>query len=65
MDQGQGFDPAVREFATPFFTTKPRGVGLGLAITERIILNHEGALVLDNREKGGALVRVFLPLSKE
>ena len=39
-----------------------KGVGLGLAITERIIHNHEGALVLDNREGGGAVVRVFLPL---
>lgn len=62
MDMGSGFDPAVREFSAPFFTTKPKGVGLGLAITERIIHNHEGALVLDNREGGGAVVRVFLPL---
>jgi len=64
MDLGKGFDPAAGEFPAPFFTTKPKGVGLGLAITEQIIRNHEGAMVLDNREGGGALVRVFLPLNK-
>jgi PAS domain S-box-containing protein len=61
-DGGQGFDTDVKEFATPFFTTKPKGVGLGLAISEQIIQNHGGSLTLDNREDGGAVVRVFLPL---
>lgn len=62
IDQGQGFDPAAGDFPAPFFTTKTKGVGLGLAITEQIIRNHEGALLLENREEGGAVVRVYLPL---
>ena len=62
MDQGHGFDPVITEFGTPFFTTKSKGVGLGLAICERIIRNHEGSLSLENRERGGAVVRVFLPM---
>jgi signal transduction histidine kinase len=37
-------------------------VGLGLAISEQIVHNHGGTLVLDNRDEGGAEVRVFLPL---
>jgi len=62
IDQGNGFDPAVTESGAPFFTTKSKGVGLGLAISERIIWNHGGTLALDNLEEGGAVVRVFLPL---
>lgn len=62
-DQGQGFDTDIKELATPFFTTKPKGVGLGLAISEQIVQNHGGSLVLDNLDDGGAVVRVFLPLA--
>jgi two-component system nitrogen regulation sensor histidine kinase GlnL len=65
MDGGKGFEPAVTEFGAPFFTTKPKGVGLGLAISERIIRNHGGTLTLGNLKEGGAIVRVFLPLDKE
>jgi two-component system nitrogen regulation sensor histidine kinase GlnL len=63
IDQGQGFDPAAGDFPAPFFTTKTKGVGLGLAITEQIIRNHEGTLLLENQEEGGAIVRVYLPLN--
>ena len=62
-DEGPGFAPDVKDFATPFFTTKPKGVGLGLAITQQIIQNHGGVLDLANLEGGGARVRVFLPLT--
>jgi len=63
-DQGQGFDPKIKEYTTPFVTTKSKGVGLGLAISEQIVQNHGGSLVLDNRAGGGAEVRVFLPLGQ-
>ncbi|MDF1525514.1 MAG: ATP-binding protein [bacterium] len=62
MDDGQGFDPDIKEYTTFFVTTKSKGVGLGLAISEQIIHDHGGSLVLDNRKEGGAEVRVFLPL---
>ena len=62
-DQGPGFDPSTDNFATPFFTTKPKGVGLGLAISEQIIQNHGGNLLLENQESSGARIRVILPLS--
>jgi len=61
-DQGQGLDPNIKEYTTPFVTTKSKGVGLGLAISDQIIHNHGGSLVLDNRKEGGAMVRVYLPL---
>lgn len=63
MDEGGGFDPDIKDFTTPFITTKSKGVGLGLAISEQIVHDHGGTLVLDNREQGGAEVRVFLPLN--
>ncbi|UCG39149.1 MAG: PAS domain-containing protein [bacterium] len=62
QDEGPGFGSDVREFAMPFYTTKSKGVGLGLAISEQIVQNHGGTLVLDHGEGGGALVRVYLPL---
>ncbi len=62
-DKGQGFDPDIKEYTTPFVTTKSKGVGLGLAISEQIIQDHGGSIILDNREEGGAVVRVFLPLN--
>jgi two-component system sensor histidine kinase HydH len=62
-DQGPGFDLSIESFATPFFTTKPKGVGLGLAISEQIIQNHGGNLLLENQETSGARIRVILPLS--
>ncbi len=63
MDEGQGFDLEMKEYTTPFVTTKSKGVGLGLAISEQIVHNHEGTLVLNNRDGGGAEVRVYLPLN--
>ena len=62
LDQGPGFGPSIEDFATPFFTTKPKGVGLGLAISEQIIQNHGGNLLLGNVPGDGARVRVILPL---
>jgi two-component system nitrogen regulation sensor histidine kinase GlnL len=65
-DEGCGFPAGVREFS-PFFTTKPKGVGLGLVISERIVQSHGGRLVLEDRRGPdgagrGARARVILPL---
>lgn len=62
MDNGPGFGPDIDDLAAPFFTTKPKGVGLGLAISEQIIQNHGGNLLLENMTVGGARARVVLPL---
>jgi len=61
-DSGPGFDLDSHDFSAPFFTTKPKGMGLGLAISDQIIQNHGGRLVLGNRDSGGAKVNVFLPI---
>jgi len=62
-DEGPGFESDLEDFVKPFFTTKPKGVGLGLAISEQIVQNHGGSLLLGNREDGGAKIRIYLPIS--
>jgi C4-dicarboxylate-specific signal transduction histidine kinase len=46
----------------PFFTTKPHGVGLGLAISRSIIEAHEGRLVASARPEGGTIFEFTLPI---
>jgi two-component system, NtrC family, nitrogen regulation sensor histidine kinase NtrY len=45
----------------PFFTTKPTGSGLGLALSREIVELHEGRLRLVRRDGGGMSVSVWLP----
>jgi two-component system NtrC family sensor kinase len=65
IDTGPGI-PAhlLREIFTPFFTTKPRGIGLGLAITRRIVEDHGGRIGGENLPGQGAVFRICLPLEK-
>ena len=61
-DSGHGFTPeAMANAFTPFFTTRPRGTGLGLAESHGIIEAHGGRILLANHESGGALVTLELP----
>lgn len=63
-DNGPGFPQAVLARAfEPYFTTKSRGTGLGLAIVKKIIDEHGGDIRLQNRETGGAEVRIRLRLA--
>jgi len=61
-DQGEGI-PAekVDQVFTPFFTTKQQGTGLGLALVQKAIRNHDGQIVYEDRAPKGALFRVTLP----
>lgn len=49
----------------PFFSTRPGGTGLGLAVSRRIIRGHGGDVTAKNREGGGAVFTVKLPILKE
>ena len=63
-DQGEGMPAEVKaQLFTPFFTTKPKGVGLGLSISERIIEGHRGAIRITSQQGAGTMVRIELPLT--
>jgi signal transduction histidine kinase len=62
-DNGPGVDPAVAErIFRPFFTTKARGTGLGLALVQKIVVTHNGRVSAANADGGGACLTVILPL---
>ena len=61
-DEGRGIALEQREqLFHPFFTTKPHGHGLGLAVTQNIIMEHGGQLTAQNQETGGAEFVIWLP----
>lgn len=63
-DTGPGFvGDAERRVFEPYFTTKSHGTGLGMAISFRIVAEHGGEIVAENRSEGGARVTVRLPLT--
>lgn len=62
-DNGKGLPKEDRHRLTePYVTTRSKGTGLGLAIVKKIMEDHNGDLVLEDREGGGArVVLVFRP----
>lgn len=61
-DNGIGFPVAASEkLFTPFFTTKPDGMGLGLTICRAIIASHRGEIWVSNSNPRGATVQFTLP----
>jgi signal transduction histidine kinase len=63
-DTGPGFTPeAAGRMFEPYFTTKPKGTGLGLPIALRIVSDHGGILRVERGAAGGARVVVQLPVA--
>ncbi len=49
----------------PYFTTKQKGSGLGLATAYSIIINHDGHIIVNSTPTVGTTVRIYLPASKK
>jgi signal transduction histidine kinase len=49
----------------PFFTTKDRGTGLGLALCERLLRSQSGSIELRSRQGEGTSVAIRLPAEEE
>jgi two-component system, NtrC family, sensor histidine kinase HydH len=65
IDRGCGIDPAQRDsIFNPFFTTKPQGVGLGLAIVAKIVDEHGGNITVESDPGKGSVFRVTLPMEE-
>jgi len=67
-DTGNGIPDAIRErIFDPFFTTRDvgEGTGLGLAVSDAIVVAHGGHIVVESREGEGALFRVSFPELEE
>ncbi|HYU14709.1 MAG TPA: ATP-binding protein [Candidatus Acidoferrum sp.] len=64
-DEGLGIPEATRDkLFTPFFTTKDRGLGLGLALCHRIVEEHKGAIQVMSEPGRGTAVSCFLPIAR-
>jgi len=63
-DAGKGILPTDRDkIFVPFFTTKPSGSGLGLALVQKIILSHGGLVTLESSSSQGTTFAMVLPLA--
>lgn len=65
-DRGQGISgDTAKKMYEPFFTTNPKGMGMGLAICRTIVSRHDGQLCHVADMPRGATFNVVLPLAKE
>jgi len=65
IDNGPGIPANVfPKLFRPFFTTKAKGTGLGLAVVQKIIVQHGGQVEVRNRPEGGAEFIVTLPVPR-
>ena len=63
-DSGVGIAPEdLNHIFEPFFTTKDFGTGLGLALTQQIVLEHSGSIRCESRVNKGTIFTIALPLN--
>jgi signal transduction histidine kinase len=65
-DTGSGITPEhLDKLFEPLFTTKPKGIGLGLAVCKNLIEANGGAIRVESKEHEGTTFTVTLPLKEE
>lgn len=64
LDTGIGIKKEhLEKIFSPFFTTKEKGVGLGLSLSHRIIQDHNGYMTIESIESKGTQIDIYLPKS--
>jgi len=64
IDRGSGITTEqMKDIFNPFFTTKPEGVGLGLAIVAKIVDEHGGKIAVESEPGKGSIFCVSLPMN--
>lgn len=65
-DSGAGIDPdAMREIFNPFYSTKGGGLGLGLALSLKVIEEHGGTIKVDSHPGSGTTFTIYLPVYRQ
>ncbi len=65
-DNGPGIpSEALTRIFMPFYTTKATGTGLGLAVVQKIVVQHGGTIEARNQSQGGAEFVVWLPFERD
>ncbi|MHB8231760.1 MAG: two-component system sensor histidine kinase NtrB [bacterium] len=65
IDNGCGINKSdIKNIFVPFFTTKEKGSGLGLAVSQKIIHEHGGFIDISSQKNRGTSVRVYIPIEK-
>jgi PAS domain S-box-containing protein len=65
-DHGHGLaEEDIERIFMPFYTTKPEGMGIGLAICRSIIEFHQGRLWVEPRREGGTVFRFTVPIEEK
>jgi signal transduction histidine kinase len=65
-DSGPGIpSESLTKIFMPFYTTKANGTGLGLAVVQKIVVQHGGTIEARNQQQGGAEFIVWLPFVRE
>ena len=64
-DEGNGIpEKYLKQIFDPYFTTKPKGSGLGLATTYSVVKNHNGLITVESELHCGATFTVYLPAAR-
>ncbi|MCX7990977.1 MAG: ATP-binding protein [Proteobacteria bacterium] len=62
-DSGEGVrEEDIQKLFTPFFTTKPKGTGLGLVYSQKVVMEHNGFMKIKSEYKRGTKVSIYLPM---
>ena len=63
IDQGHGIsEERIKKIGEPFFSTKEKGTGLGLMVSQKIVQEHGGTINIESAVNRGTTVEVILPM---